>query len=446
MTACFFFGFGRFMRRSAVLFAIATATADPAAACTCLPPGPACQELWNAAAVFVGRVESLTPESTDSVRVTFSVQEWFRGAGTGSVTVRTPSAAAGCGYPFRPGRQYLVYATVVDGHSDLITGRCSRTQPVERAAADLAYARNLSTDLSPAGRIFGRVVMRSRDLARWRDRDRPLPGAVVSVIADGSVLRVTSDAMGMFSIGGLAAGRYSAALEPPAGGAAAILPSDFELKDARACVELSAVARSTAVVRGRIVDAAGQAIPGLTVDLTVPEGIDRNPGAERLRTLTRGDGTFELTSVPDGRFILGLNTTRESTPRLIYPGVASLRGAKLVTVRVEDEIKLDDFVIPANISFVTIPGVVRDSTGLPAVGARVFLAGPQEGDHIVGEPAITDESGQFVLSAPAGRQYRLFAERARPGSASSRVDVTDVINVTATFDRTVRKLTLRALH
>ena len=138
----------------------------------------------------------------------------------------------------------------------------------------------------------------------------------------------------MFSIGGLAAGRYSAALEPPAGGAAAILPSEFELKDARACVELSAVARSTAVVRGRIVDAAGQAIPGLTVDLTVPEGIDRNPGAERLRTLTRGDGTFELTGVPDGRFILGLNTTRESTPRLIYPGVDSLRGAKLVTVRV----------------------------------------------------------------------------------------------------------------
>ena len=119
---------------------------------------------------------------------------------------------------------------------------------------------------------------------------------------------------------------------------------------------------------------------------------------------------------------------------------------QLVTVRAEDEIKLDDFVIPANISFVTIPGVVRDSTGVPAVGARVFLAGPQEGDHIVGEPAITDESGQFVLSAPAGRQYRLFAERARPGSASSRVDVTDVINVTATFDRTVRKLTLRALH
>ena len=101
----FVFGFWAVHAASTVLFAIAAATADPAAACTCLTPGPACQELWNAAAVFVGRVESLTSESTDSVRVTFSVQEWFRGAGTGSVTVRTPSAAAGCGYPFRSGRR-----------------------------------------------------------------------------------------------------------------------------------------------------------------------------------------------------------------------------------------------------------------------------------------------------------------------------------------------------
>ena len=104
-------------------------------------------------------------------------------------------------------------------------------------------------------------------------------------------------------------------------------------------------------------------------------------------------------------FIVGLNTTRESTPRLIYPGVNSLRGAKLVTVRAGDEIELHDFVIPANISFVAIPGVVRTAPECPASGARVFLAGPQEGDHIVSEPAITDGSGQFVLSAPAGRQY-----------------------------------------
>jgi hypothetical protein len=75
----------------------------------------------------------------------------------------------------------------------------------------------------------------------------------------------------------------------------------------------------------------------------------------------------------------------------------------------------------------------------------VFLAGPLEGDRIVGEPAVTDAAGRFVLSAPAGRRYRLFAERARAGFAS-RLDATHVISVTASSDGTVHLLTLRALH
>ena len=431
--------------RIAVLVATATACADPAAACACVKAGPPCQEFWNATAIFAGRVESLSRASPDSISVTFSVQEWFRGARSARVTLSTPSSAAGCGYSFRRGREYLVYAVTVAGTAELTTSRCSRTQPVESATADLDYVRNLSAEPSPAARVFGRVVMRNRDLARRRDRDRPLSGAVVSVIGSESVLQITSDATGAFSIGGLAAGRYTASLAS-SGGAGVIQPIEFELSDARACIEVSAVVHAAATVRGRVVDASGRAVPGLTVDLTVPEGLDRYPDAERVRALTRGDGTFELRGVPEGRFIVGINTTRKSTPLLVYPGVDSVSAARLVTVRVGDAIELHDFVIPANISFVEIRGVVRETTGVPAVGARVFLAGPSEGDHIVGEAAITDELGQFVLSAPAGRQYRLFAERARPGSAARRVDATEVVTVTASFDRPVQKLTLRALH
>ena len=434
----------RFTLRITILFAIAVATADPARACTCTGIGPACQELWKASAVFVGKVEALTRAANGDVTATFAVQEWFRGTETRTVTVRTPSTAAGCGYVFRTGRQYLVYASSVEGRSDLATTRCSRTQAFERASSDLAYARNLSSDPSQ-GQIFGRVVLRSRDLARRRDRDRHLPGAVVSVLGAETVLQLKSDAMGSFSTDGVATGRYTTTITSPEGISGLIEPSEFDLTDRRACVALSAIVHAAAVVRGRVVDATGRAVPGLTVDLTVPDGLDRNPDAERLRTLTRGDGTFELRDVPDGRFIVGINTTRGSTPRLVYPGVESLQGATVITVHPNDDLALHDFVIPANISFVTIPGVVRDTAGVPAVGARVFLAGPFEGDHIVGEPAVTDAAGRFTLSAPAGRRYRLFAERARPGSAN-RLDATDVISVTASFDGTVQLLTLRALH
>jgi hypothetical protein len=436
----------RFMVRIAIGWLTATALADPAAACPCVRPGPPCQEFWNATAVFVGRVESLARASPDSVSVTFKVQEWFLGTRHQTVTLRTPAGAAACAYPFRSGREYLVYAVSVAGTSDLTTSLCSRTQLVERASADLEYARSLSSDSPPAARVFGRVVLRNRDLARRRDRDRPLSGATVSVLGSESVLQITADTMGAFSLSGLVAGRYAASVRSVRGDAGVIVPGDFELKDARACMEVEAVVHAAATVRGRVVDASGRAIPGLTIDLTVPDGLDRNPHAERVRALTRGDGTFELRGVPEGRFIVGINTTRESTPRLIYPGVDAVRAATVVAVRAGDAIDLHDFVIPANISFAAIQGVVREATGVPAVGARVFLAGPNVGDHIVGEPAITDEFGQFVLSAPAGQQYRLFAERSRPGSAGSRVDATDVLTVTASLERAVQKLTLRALH
>ena len=436
----------RFLVRIAIGGVTSMALADSAGACPCARPGPPCQEFWNATAVFVGRVESLTRASSNSVSVTFKVQEWFRGTRDETVTLRTPAGAPTCGYPFRSGREYLVYAVPVDGTSDLTTSLCSRTQVVERASADLAYVRSLSSSAPPSARVFGRVLLRNRDLGRGRDRDRPLPGATVSVLGGESVLQITTDPMGAFFLSDLAAGRYTASVRSARGDVGVIAPGDFELKDARACMEVEAVVHAAGTVRGRVIDASGRAIRGLTVDLTVPEGLDRNPHAERVRALTRGDGTFELRRVPEGRFVVAISTTRESTPRLIYPGVQAVRTATVVAVRAGDVIELHDFVIPENISFVAIQGVVRETTGIPAVGARVFLAGPNAGDHIVGEPAITDEFGQFVLSAPVGQQYRLFAERSRPGLAGSRVDATDVVTVTASFERAVQKLTLRALH
>ena len=435
----------RLMVRIAIGFVTATALPDPAIACPCARPGPPCQEFWNATAVFVGRVESLARVPPNGVSVTFKVREWFRGTPQEILTLRTMAGAAACGYPFRPGREYLVYAVSVAGTPDLTTSLCSRTQIIERASADVEYARSLSSDAPPAARVFGRVFLRNRDLARRRDHDRPLPGATVFVLRGESVLEITTDARGAFSLSDLVAGRYTASVRSARGDAGAISPADFELKNARACMEVEAVVHAAATVGGRVIDASRRAIPGLTVDLTVPEGLDRNPLAERVRALTRADGTFELRGVPEGRFVVGINTTRESTPRLVYPGTETVRAATIVTVRAGDAIDLHDFVIPANISFVEIHGVVRETTGIAAAGARVFLAGPNAGDHIVGEPAITDEFGQFVLSAAAGQLYRLFAERPRPGPRSG-IEVTDVITVTATVERTVQKLTLRALH
>jgi hypothetical protein len=430
--------------RVATLVLAGLMAASPAEPCTCITPGPACQEFWPATAVFVGRVESVARiPVADYELVSFTVLEPFKGVRAGPVRVRT--AAGGCGRSFRAGRQYLVYASAVDGSSELATGACSRTQPIERAARDLQYVRSLSSNLSTTGEIAGRVLLRTRDLARRRDRDRPVPGVVVSLTSGEAITRIATDGVGRFAARGMPPGRYLAALEPTPGVSGSIVPGAFELPDARACVQLSAVLRPTTSVRGRVVDGSGRPVPGLTVDLTVPTGLDRNPGPERIRGLTHADGSFELIGVPPGRFVLGVNTMPGRTPRLMYPGVGSLSEATVVAVRAGVDVDVHDFVIPAPISFAQIPGVVLDSSGAPAEGARVFLAGPQDGDPILGEPATTDELGRFVLSASSGQQYRIFAERVRD-SHTNRVDASDVIVFNASTTRVVQKLTLRSRY
>ena len=72
-----------------------------------------------------------------------------------------------------------------------------------------------------------------------------------------------------------------------------------------------------------------------------------------------------------------------------------------------------------------------DGHGTPVEGARVYLRGPGDRDFIIGEAVTTDFMGRFMIAASAGREYRLFAERARPGDARGRVDATDPVAFTA---------------
>ena len=63
----------------------------------------------------------------------------------------------------------------------------------------------------------------------------------MSVLGAESVLQLLSDAMGVFSAGGLANGRYTSTIASPDGISGVIAPSAFELTDRRACVALSAI-------------------------------------------------------------------------------------------------------------------------------------------------------------------------------------------------------------
>ena len=424
-------------------------------ACTCGTRGAPCEEFWKVAAVFVGRVESIEPVTgkagsrfLSSRKVSFSVVEALRGVDARQVVVRTGSGGGDCGYNFKEGREYLVYAAIGEGTGQLTTGICSRTRPVEDAASDLEYARAILAGAPPLGRISGSVMLRTESFDRIAPRD-PVPLADVDLRfeKDGvAVARATTDAYGGFSTNGLGPGKYKIVPELPDTQYAVVYPDPVLLLDERGCAEVHVSAAHNGRVSGRVLDKSGAPVAGLTIDLTTATAVAA-PARPPLRAVTGGDGRYEIARVPPGKFVVGINTQadrqRANGPRVFHPGVEPLGRATRVAVEPGARVTLTDLIVPASITFVPIAGVVFQGDGSPAVGARVYLKGPEETDYILSEAVTTDENGRFVLAAVDGRSYRVFAERVRAGGASSQLDSSDQAPVTAAEGLAPLRLVLR---
>jgi len=65
---------------------------------------------------------------------TMRVSEVWKGTKQETLEVSTPASGAACGYPFKEGQEYLVYAY---GKRDLKVNLCSGTKPLSKAGADL---------------------------------------------------------------------------------------------------------------------------------------------------------------------------------------------------------------------------------------------------------------------------------------------------------------------
>lgn len=126
---------------SLLLVGILLFHADAGHACTCAPAQSAARELARATAVFSGKVVEIKRHKRPAdvfagVEVRFRVEKVWKGAGGGVVSVFTSSHSAACGYAFRKGRTYLVYAHG-DGEGRLSTSICSRTKRLKDAREDL---------------------------------------------------------------------------------------------------------------------------------------------------------------------------------------------------------------------------------------------------------------------------------------------------------------------
>ena len=217
-------------------------------------------------------------------------------------------------------------------------------------------------------------------------------------------------------------GTYSISYELPADKYALGALSPVELTDPRGCVEIPVAVHSDGHISGRVRDSHGGSISGLTVELVPADRQSDRFFFPRSQARTTPDGAFEITKVAPGRYVMGFNTRNNLPyPRTIFSGPDAATTARVVDVKPGERVSVGDLTVPASIELHTITGVVRDDSGQPIAGAKVYLKVPGAGFELIGEAPVTGPDGRFAIAVLNGYRYDLNAELVGKPGDSPRV-------------------------
>jgi hypothetical protein len=421
--------------------------ASEASACSCAFGGSVpCQDYWKTDAVFVGTVVGSSKITItdgtykfDQRLVRMRIEQPLKGVEGALAEVVTGWGGGDCGYEFKTGASYIVYAGRGEKDGRLYTGICTRTRPLAEAGEDLAFIRGLAS-AAPTGSLFGRVVRRNYD---WKEGElvfKPVFGAALTFEDGGAGREVKTDAKGRFRFEGLTAGKHKVTLKLPPGmtygnsteeDEKGTVTAEAEIAE-RGCANVEFYLESDGRVAGRVVDSMGQPVANLAIEMRGAPSDTRNTNTF-IHVKTDAEGRFEFKTVSPGEYLLGFRIMsgpyQESPPypRTYYPGVASKAEATIVSLKEGERLSDLELRLPQALTEQTIEGAVMWADGRAAPGASVFVSLYEEGEMSDSRSLQADERGLFTLKLHEGLTYRVSAYPAGgtgPEAQSQWVDVT----------------------
>jgi hypothetical protein len=324
-----------------------TMTSRDALACSCMMSGPPCQATWIADSVFAGTVVSIAPidhvalgAPYQSRLVTFNVERGFVNAVPGPLEIVTGTGGGDCGYDFKIGVKYLVYASK-GGSSVLTAGICSRTRPFAGAREDLEYLTTMNAT-GTGGQVYGRINEARRDPAEETTVDYgPVEGIRVSVRGGTFFRDAVSDSDGRFRVADLPVGPATVSIAVPYGFEPSTFEHEIEIRDPRACRQIDLTIQPLARASGVVTDASGRPLAGVEVEAVAHELAGYRPDPFQNPVKTDARGGFEFSELPPGTYVFGINLTKDpyNRPRgaaVFLPGTAVASEATVVELRAGD--------------------------------------------------------------------------------------------------------------
>lgn len=197
----------------AVLFLSAPGASQ---ACDCAYAGAPCKALAATPNVFSGTVVRITSisiklPSGDRYQdrlVLFDIERAYRGLEGKTAEVVTGTGGDDCGYDFREGEKYLVYAFPHPATGKLYSGICTRTRRLSEAGDDLEYLAKKDDPAQGAG-IEGWITEQSRGRDNITTESiGPLKDTRVTISSKSGRWTVITGNDGRFQLWGLQPGTY----------------------------------------------------------------------------------------------------------------------------------------------------------------------------------------------------------------------------------------------
>ncbi len=314
-----------------------------------------------------------------------------------------------CGYAFRVGTRYLIFADRSRDDGRLYMS-CDLVRLSDQSAGMLRYLESLSAP-DAGGHVWGRVVLPSASRGA-------APMASMRVTISGPrEMEVLTDATGEFEFAGLPPGSYSVGVTvPPNRPELLSFPQrEIRLEGAYACDEVLLWPRFQSRIEGHIVDQAGVPIAG--VDVTLTNANENSRGWQGITSTTTDDlGHYDFDGLPEGPYTIRVRAEPDRNglaPLTAEPvETQSTRQAALASggLVMLEPVRLQRLVR------VSLEGRVVDADGAGLGGVLLWVVALDDRSRWA-RRFVTDDEGRFSVPVYSGRRQQILVGNRQQPSA-----------------------------